>query len=310
MAVNLVLISRGPEFTDEWQSAFAGIESVNIVAEGDPESLSAIGALVWEPPRGALKRYRHLKAVFNLGAGVDVLIADSSLREVPIVRLENSGMCALMPEYVLYQVLRIHRSFGEVERRQREAMWGWMPPAIPARNCRVTVLGIGRLGLPTAKALRAVGFTVSGWSRTPKALPGVPCYVGRDSLENLLPTTDIVICMLPLTDETRGLLNASLFRLLPRGASVINASRAGCVNESDLLAALESGQLGHATLDCFDVEPLPESHAFWRHPLVTVTPHMAADPAASACVGEIVANVERLIRGQPMHGVVDRIRGY
>lgn len=309
-AATLVLIPNNADSAQEWMAAFADRESVNLVLEGDASANAAIGALVFEPSPGALDAYKHLRVVFNLGAGVDALLADEDLPDVPIVRLENADMSALMREYIVYQVIRIHRGFGWVEQQQANATWHAMPAASSASHCRVTVLGIGRLGAPTAQALRAVGYTVVGWSRTARSLPGIPCYVGRDSLDTLLATTDILVCTLPLTAETRGLLDLGLFSRLPMGASLVSVSRAGCLNESDLLLALDSGQLRHATLDCFRSEPLPSSHSFWMHPSVNVTPHLAASPQAAVCVDEILANVQHLLNDEPLRGVIDRGLGY
>ncbi len=310
MPITLVLVSGDPEFVGEWRNAFADSEIVKVTLPEDPAATQAVGAMVFAPPPGSLARYEHLAVVFNLGAGVDALIADPSVPNVPIVRLENADMKDLMCEYVVYHALRLHRAFAKAELQQMEARWSLMAAAAPARHRSVTVLGLGRLGGAVAQALRGIGFDVRGWSKSVKELQGIPCYAGRSALERLLQTTEMLVCVLPLTDETRGLLDATVFSLLPERALLISVSRAGCLNETDLLAALDSGQVAHATLDCFEPEPLPERHPFWKHPGVTVTPHMAADPLATACVDEILANVERLVAGHPLRGVVDRGRGY
>jgi glyoxylate/hydroxypyruvate reductase A len=283
---------------------------VRIVQEGEVPPATIEAALVDEPPIGSLLEYRNLRVVLSLSAGVDTLLADTTLPNVPVVRLVNAEMANLMREYVAYHVLRLHRGFAEMERLQQERRWEWMSPSPSARSRRVTVLGLGHLGRPAAEALASLGFQVSAWSRTPKTITGIRCVSGITDLHAVLPDTEILVSVLPLTSETRGLLAEDLFGRLPKGASIINVGRGGCVDESDLLRALDCGQLSHATLDVVAVEPLPENDPLWTHPRVTITPHTAAYPPPETFVAAIARTLERVHRDERFDREVDRARGY
>lgn len=296
-------------------------EWINALKEADPdldiltEDMSfqreeVEGAIVYYPPPGLLARYSHLRIIFSLSAGVESIIADSQLPDVPVIRLMNIDLQALMREYIVYQVLRITRRFDIVEAWRSKSQWIWTKADTPATDWRVLVLGLGHLGRPSAEALDALGFQVTGWSRRSQSIPGIRCIFGEKSLASVLPESDIVICLLPLTAETKELLNIDFFSKLPRGASLINASRSGCLNETDLLEALDMGLLSHATLDVFDTEPLPNGHKFWTDSRINITPHCAAHPKPSSCTHQIIDCLERWKHKMELPGEVDKLLGY
>ncbi|HEX6979168.1 MAG TPA: glyoxylate/hydroxypyruvate reductase A [Alphaproteobacteria bacterium] len=267
-------------------------------------------ALVWRYPRGDLRRYPNLKLIYSLGAGVDHLLNDPDLPAgVPIARIVDPALTAGMSEYVLLAVLRYHRHLPEYERLQRERRWKKLPQPSTAER-RVGILGMGELGRDAGTKLAALGFRVAGWSRRPKQIMGIESFAGEDALPAFLARTDILVCLLPLTPETRGLINAHRLAQLPRGAYVINAARGGHVVDADLIAALDSGHIAGATLDVFTPEPLPPTHPYWTHPKVTVTPHIASLTNPETASVQIAANIRRLLAGAPLEHLVDRTTGY
>lgn len=275
---------------------------------GDPADIDY--ALVWKPPPGLLAGLPALKVIFSLGAGVDALLQDATLPDRPLVRMVEPGLTEGMTEYVCLHVLRWHRDAPLFEAQQRAGVWRQIAHQHLARERRVGIMGLGALGADAAAALTALRFDVAGWSRSRKDLPGVTCHAGADGLAAFLARTDILVCLLPLTPQTRDILNADLFARLPTGAVVINAARGQHLVEEDLLAALDSGHLAGATLDVFRTEPLPADHAFWTHPKVTLTPHVAAITQARTAVAQVVDGIERVEGGRPLVNVVDRALGY
>ena len=267
-------------------------------------------AFVWNPPPGSLREFPNLRAIFSLGAGVDHLLRDANLPAgVPIVRMVEPELTRGMAEYVVLHVLRHHRRQREIEENQRRGIWD--PIAVPTAPARqVGLMGLGVLGSAAARALAALDFDVAGWSRRPKPLPGIAGFHGAEGLAPFLARSQILVCLLPLTPDTAGILDARLFAALPRGASLINAARGGHQMEADILAALDSGQLSEATLDVFHDEPLPPGHRFWTHPRVTVTPHNASltDPDSGA--RQVVENIRRLRCGEALDNVVNPESGY
>ena len=266
-------------------------------------------ALVWNPERGLLKSFPNLKAIFSLGAGVDHLMKCDLPDDVPIVRLVDPALTVGMSEYVLYWVLHFHRRFGDYRRYARKARWKPLPQVIPKRR-RVGIMGLGVIGTDAAKKLKALDFDVAGWTRGHKNLSGVPTFDGKEGYRDFLARSEIVVCLLPLTAETQGILNAEAFRRMPKGAVVVNAARGGHVVDDDLIAALDSGHLKAAVLDVFHEEPLPPTHPFWKHPKVTVTPHMASLTVPETAAKSVADNIRRIRKGQPPEPVVDRQRGY
>ena len=267
-------------------------------------------ALVWNHPRGALARFPSLRAILSLGAGVNHILDDPGLpADVPVARIVDPALARGMAEYASLAVLRYHRNFDVYEKFQRERRWKRLPIPVAAVR-RVGVLGLGEIGRTCAAALAALGFAVAGWSRTAKALPGVESFAGSDGLMPFLARTDILVCVLPLTPATRGIVNRTTLAALPRGAYVINIARGAHVADADLIAALDSGHLAGATLDVFADEPLPRDHPFWTHPRVTVTPHIASLTDPETAAEGVAENLRRLADGRPLIDLVDRARGY
>jgi glyoxylate/hydroxypyruvate reductase A len=271
-------------------------------------------ACAWKPPAGLLADLPKLKAIFSLGAGVDQLVNDKTLPQVPLVRIVDPDLTMRMTEYVTLQVLMIHRRQSLYAAQQRERLWRdhdqW-----PAADVAVGVMGLGVLGRDAVDVLRRLGFKVAGWSRTPKTIPGVETFHGQQGLDEFLARSEILVCLLPHTPATEKILNVSLLRKLKRdgalgGAYLINAGRGMLQVDSEILAALDEGSLAGATLDVFPVEPLPAESPLWAHPKVTITPHNAAASHPNALVANVLNQVERLERGLPLENVVDRARGY
>lgn len=271
---------------------------------------SADYALVWRPPPPLLCELVGVKAVFNLGAGVDALAGERALPpEVPLVRLEDAGMAEQMIEYVCHAVLRRYREFDVYAEQQRAGFWCARPRPGKA-DFAVGILGLGVLGRAVAAALLPFGFPLRGWSRRPHPMHGVTVFAGLDELDPFLAATRVLVCLLPLTRATRGLLDRATLSRLPRGAGLINVARGGLIVENDLLALLDNGHLAAAMLDVFAEEPLPPGHRFWHHPRVALTPHVAAITRVDESVAQIAAKIRRLEAGLPVSGIVARDDGY
>lgn len=280
---------------------------------GDDEA--ADYALVWRPPLALLQPRRGLKALFNLGAGVDVLL--EFLRQhpallppqVPLIKLDDAGMAAQMSQYVSHAVLRHFRRLDEYARLQEAGRWQTLASRDQA-DYPIGVMGIGALGARVAADLAAMGFVVRGWSRNIKRLDGIDCRHGDAALPGFLDRLQVLVNMLPLTAATENMLNRSLFERLAPGAHVVNVARGAHLVEDDLLAALADGQLGGATLDVFRSEPLPAEHPFWREPRIALTPHVSALTERGESIRQIAAKIRALEKGETVTGVIDRTRGY
>jgi glyoxylate/hydroxypyruvate reductase A len=271
-------------------------------------------AAVWKPVPGDLAAFPNLRAIFNLGAGVDALMADSSLPKVPLVRVAVADLTARMTEYVVLHVLMHHRQELYLRASQREKRWApkmqW-----PAGAISVGIMGLGTLGADAAQVLARLGFRVSGWSRSERKIDGIQCFHGEGQLDGFLKTTNILVCLLPLTPDTTHILNRGLFAKLdatsPIGAPVvINAGRGGLQNEADILRCLDDGTLGAASLDVYATEPLPADSRFWTHPNVVLTPHNAADTDPDEISKYVARQIARFEAGGALDNVVDRARGY
>jgi len=252
--------------------------------------------------------------IFNLGAGVDALMVDSTLPDLPLVRVAVSDLTERMTEYVVLHALMHHRQ--ELYLRESQRVKRWSPqPQWAAGAITVGIMGLGALGAHTAGVLKQVGFKVVGWSRSPKEIAGVPCFHGEQQLDAFLQQTDILVSLLPLTADTRGILNRAVFEKLnrssPMGAPVlINAGRGGLQNEADILSCLEDGTLGGASLDVYVTEPLPADSPFWTHPKVVLTPHNAADTDPEEISKYVARQIEQFEAGGALENVVDRKQGY
>lgn len=267
-------------------------------------------ALVWKPPPPLWADLDGVKAIFNLGAGVDAMLAHAALpRDAHLVRLEDAGMAQQMAEYVCHAVLRRYREFDCYAEQQRSGVWRARPRA-NKQAFGVGILGLGLLGTAVAAALVPFGFPLSGWSRTAKQRAGMATFAGANELDLFLATAQVLVCLLPLTAQTHGLLERSTLSRLPAGACVVNASRGALLVDDDLLSLLDSGHLSAAMLDVFHDEPLPPTHRFWHHPRVALTPHVAATTLLDEAVAQIAAKIRRLESGLSITGVVARDRGY
>jgi glyoxylate/hydroxypyruvate reductase A len=277
---------------------------------GDPKSVEF--ALAWKPPVGALATFPNLKVVFSLGAGVDHLLGDPDFPQHAVVsRVVDPYLTSGMREYVLLHVLRAHKNQPALDQQQRDHVWDDRAHELrQADEQTIGILGLGELGRNCGETLTALGFDVAGWSRTAKEIPGITCFDDRGGLDAILGRSHILICLLPLTPETEGILNAELFSKLPKGAHLINAARGGHLVEDDLIPALDSGRLAHATLDVFRTEPLPGDHPFWDHPRITVTPHNASITDPRSVARQIVQGIACSARGDDVPNTVDVARGY
>ena len=271
----------------------------------DPREIEI--AVVANPPAGALRDLPGLRLVQSLWMGVEGLVADPTVPpDVAIARMVDPEMTSQMPEAALAHVLFLHRLHDVYGCQQRERTWRPYPQPLAGAR-RVGVLGLGELGARTATVLAAAGFRVHGWSRTPKRIDGVDADTDLDAV---LERSEILVNLLPLTPDTRGLLDAARLALLPHGACLVNLARGPHIVDADLLAALDSGRLRHAILDVFTEEPLPPEHPYWTHPAVTVMPHVAAQSTPESCIPVVVENVRRLAAGEPLLHLVDRTTGY
>ena len=275
---------------------------------GDPADIDY--ALVWRPEPGLLASLPNLKLILSLGAGVDHILCDPLLpHDVPIVRLVDPYMTDAMSEYVVLQVLRLHRQDLDYRAQQEAAEWRELEQKNAVAR-RVGILGAGALGQDAGRKLKGLGFAVALWSRSERTVEGLASYAGAAGLPALLGRSEILVCLLPLTAETEGILNTSTFTLLPKGAAVINAARGGHLVEEDLLGALASGRLSAAALDVFREEPLPADHPFWRHPRIIVTPHTAAATHPQTAAPIILDNIRRCEEGRPLLNRIDPAQGY
>jgi phosphoglycerate dehydrogenase-like enzyme len=267
-------------------------------------------ALTWHHPPGELNKYGNLKCIASLGAGVDHILVDPDLPAgVPITRVVESSMAQSMSEYVVLAVLNYCRQFDNYRADQAQKRWHPRLPLL-AQDLGIGIMGLGQLGGDAAKKLSHLGFRVAGWSRTAKTIQDIQCFAGETALGDFLSRSHILICMLPLTSTTAGILNRSTFSRLPAGAYVINVARGRHLVENDLLAALDSGHLAGACLDVFEVEPLPPAHPFWAHPKIVVTPHISSITLPRAVAPQIVENYRRVKSGKKPLNRVDIDRGY
>ncbi|WPB58903.1 glyoxylate/hydroxypyruvate reductase A [Xylophilus sp. GOD-11R] len=275
----------------------------------DPACLDAEVAVCWNTPPGLYERMPRLRLVHSIAAGVDNILPGAASAGLPVCRVVDEGLTRGMVEYVMWAVLHFHRGFDIALRQQRDHHWS-RPKLRPAAECRVGVMGLGALGRAVAAKLLAEGYAVSGWSRGLHAIDGVTTHAGQDGLQDFLGATDILVNLLPLTDDTRAILGRELFERLPQGACVIGCGRGEHLVADDLVAALHSGHLRGAVLDVFPQEPLEAVSPLWDMPQIVVTPHMATMALPQAVVQQVSENIRRLHSGQPLLNQVDAGRGY
>ncbi|HEY8024796.1 MAG TPA: glyoxylate/hydroxypyruvate reductase A [Burkholderiaceae bacterium] len=307
------ILFYAPESNPEaWRTALCKaipVADVRIWQDGD--DAPADYAVVWKPPREMLAPARGLKALFNIGAGVDAILelGDGLPADLPVIRLDDAGMGVQMAEYVTHAVLRYFRRFDEYDSQARAAQWRFLKP-FNKGEFTVGILGLGMLGKRIAATLAQLEFPLHGWSRTAQIVPGITCHCGEQGLDAFLRAARVVVCVLPLTPETARILNRGNLAKLARGAFLINVARGGHLVEADLLELVQDGHIAAATLDVVDEEPLPPSHPFWHEPRITLTPHIAALTLRDESARQIAGKIAALERGEAVAGTVDRLKGY
>ncbi|QHF45762.1 glyoxylate/hydroxypyruvate reductase A [Pseudomonas sp. S35] len=306
-----LLYKADPVRGQHWQALFAehapDIEWRAWPDIGNPEDIEYLAA--WQAPDDVAQLLPNLKVLFALSAGVDQLDLSRLPPELPVVRLLDPGITRGMCEYASWAVLSVHRDM--LRYRQQQVARCWQGHLLqPAANRRVGVMGLGAQAQQILATLAPLGFALSGWARSAHQIAGVACFAGVSQLPAFLRECDILLCVLPLTEQTRGILDRRLFDQLPRGAALINMGRGGHLVEEDLLEALGSGQLSAAVLDVLQEEPAPAQHPFWDHPQIVLTPHIAAMTQPASAFGGLLEDIRRHQRGQDMLGEVDRVRGY
>ena len=276
----------------------------------DAGNLADIEYLIaWQAPREFIASLPRLKVLFSSGAGVDHVDFSAMPPHVPLVRMVEPGIINGMVEYVSLAVLALHRDFFDYT--AQKAARSWNPIEVPSASARtIGVMGLGSLGCAVLERLASYGFRLRGWNRSQRTIDGVETYTGVEQLWPFLGGCDVLVCLLPLTPETKGILDRELFAALPEGASLINVGRGPHLVDADLLAALNSGRLSRAILDVTEPEPLPVEHPFWTHPRVFITPHVASMTQPETAAPILLDNIRKHQRGEALVGVVDRGRGY
>ena len=283
--------------------------SLDVVTWPDPRCLDAEVAVCWNSPPGVYAQMPRLRLVHSIAAGVDNVIAEQDVSQLPVCRVVDPMLAEGMLQFVLWGVLHFHRKLDQAMASQRIQEWK-RPRQTPASSCRVGLMGMGELGGHIAKRLPLLGYPVSGWARTPREIPGVTMFSGDEGYADFLAQTDVLVCLLPLTAQTRGILGERTFSALPKGAALIHVGRGEHLVEEDLIAALESGQLRGAVVDVFEEEPLPSDHPLWTTPGVVVTPHMATMATYDVVVQQVVRNIAQMHDNAPLYNQVDMARGY
>ncbi|BDG72424.1 2-hydroxyacid dehydrogenase [Roseomonas fluvialis] len=310
----LVVKSGGERAVPEWQACFAAVAPQLQVRWWDEPSLDPASvdyALVWDPEPGRLARLPKLRAIFGSGAGVDGIVADPHLpRGVPLVRCVPPEATQRMGEFVCWAVLSLNKDARRMALAQARAEWDWFEPPFAASAQTVGIMGLGAMGLRSAQMLLGLGIPVVGWSRTRKDVPGVETFAGVADLPAFLARSGVLVCLLPATPETTGLIAAPLLAQLPRGAGLVQVGRGVQQVLPDIIDALDSGQLSGAVLDVFDPEPLPPGSPAWSHPRITVTPHVGSLPSRLERARYVADCIARIERGEAPPNVYDPERGY
>ena len=272
-----------------------------------PEEIRHV--IAWTLPDEVLAALPNMEVLFSVGAGIDQLDLSRLPGGLRVVRMVEPGIIDTMADYVSMAVLALHRDlpFHLANQRAGKPQWRDVPPA---RQRRVGIMGLGELGQAALAALAPHGFQLSGWSRSPREIAGVTCHSGQAGMAAFLAESEILVCLLPLTEDTRGILNRETFARMSRGAMLVNAARGGHLVQDDLLEALAEGQISAAVLDVTSPEPLPEGHPFWTHPAILMTPHVAGITRRDSAVQVLIDNLRRELAGEPLLGEVDLSRGY
>lgn len=294
---------------DPWLAGLRTALPQASIESWQPGAVSADYAVVWAPPQSFLDEQAQLKGIFNIGAGVDALLKLRLPFKAKVVRLDDAGMSAQMAEYVCHAVIRHFREFDGFAADVAQGIWSFRKPRRRA-EFPIGVMGLGVLGERVAKALASFEFPVNGWSRSVKVIEGVRCFTGRQQLDAFLAATRVLVCLLPLTPDTRDIMRLGTLARLKPGGYVINVARGAHLVDEDLITLIDRGHLSGATLDVFRTEPLPQGHPFWHHPKITVTPHTSARTLRDESIAQIVGKIQALERGEPVAGIVEPDRGY
>jgi glyoxylate/hydroxypyruvate reductase len=306
------LANMDPARAEALRTQFADLmPDVSVVVKGEAFEKSDVRyMLTWQVPEDIKTAYPNLEIIFSMGAGADQFVMSEVPQGVPVVRLIDNGLTAMMQEYVTMAVLALHRDLPGYIDNQRTKRWERVSVPPMAHQRRVGVMGLGELGQGALRALAPFGFSLSGWARSPHSIEGVKTFHGPAELHTFLAQTDILICLLPLTDATRNILDADLFNSLPDAAALVHVGRGQQLDHEALSKALDSGQLRAAVIDVTEPEPLPADHPFWSDPRILLTPHVACITRLETSVPTICENLKRHRQGNPLHGVVDQQRGY
>ena len=299
--------ARGRLWADVFRRRAPGIDFRIWPDVGDPAQVRFLAA--WVPPEDIATRFPNLDVLFSSGAGVDQFDFSMLPATLPVVRMVEPGIVNGMVEYVTHAVLGLHRDMAQYRRQQAQGLWKPLPVRTAGER-RVGVLGLGSLGKAVLAQLTRLGFDCAGWSRSRHEVDGVQCHAGAEELPAFLARTDILVCLLPLTDSTRGFLDTTLFAQLPEGAALVHVGRGPQLVEADLLDALESGRIAEAVMDVTDPEPLTPGHPFWTHPRIQLTPHIASMTQPLSAAEAMLDNLARFAAGEPMVGLIDRQLGY
>ena len=299
--------ARVETFRQIFERDFPELGFAGSLDEVDPAEIRYL--MAWTFPDDLATRFPNLELIFSTGAGIDQMAGVYIPPGAKLVRMVEEGVTTLVRDYVVMSVLGLHRDLPAFIEQQRQELWKVRDFVWPDQR-RVGILGLGELGMATVNALRPFGFKLSGWSRSEKTIEGVDCHSGPDGLKEMLATTDILVCLLPLTDETRNILDAKLFAQLPKGSGLVHAGRGAHLDQDALLAALDSGHLSGAFVDVTNPEPLPAGHRLWSHPRVVLTPHIAGHSRPETAAEATVLNIRRHQEGHIPKGLVDPARGY
>ncbi|SHN09277.1 2-hydroxyacid dehydrogenase [Roseibium suaedae] len=305
------LILSYPARVETFRKVFAR-DFPDLVFAGSLDEIDPVDVrylMAWTFPDDLAAKFPNLELILSVGAGIDQMTGVEIPAGAKLVRMVEDGVTSLVRDYVVMSVLGLHRDLPAFLDQQRQEIWK-ARDFVWADQRRIGILGLGELGMAAVNALRPFGFKLSGWSRSLKSIEGVDCFAGDEGLKAMLAETDITVCLLPLTDETRNILNAEFFDMLPKGAGLVHAGRGGHLDQEALLDALDSGQLSGAFIDVTNPEPLPAGHRLWSHPGIVLTPHIAGHSRPETAAQATIENIRRHLAGENLKGSVNPALGY